>query len=412
MSTNNAERQNKKEKRKLSLVTKLIIAILFGIIIGNYTNLSIVRIFKTFSVMFGSFLSFFIPFMIVGFVVFGIAKLTEGAGKLLGITALISYGSTLIAGTIAYLVASTVYPMWIKNSFSIIDLDSVKVVDPYFSIPLSPPFEVTTAIVFSFMMGISISFLKSKGQGEVSFKLFEEFEEIIKLVLDKFVIPLLPIHILGIFSELTYSGVVFTVLGVFLKIYLCVFIIHYVYMFLMFSLAGYLTKTNPLKYIKNQIPAYFTAIGTQSSAATIPINIESGLKNGTSPEIVNFVVPLCATIHLSGSMITLTSCIMGILVLNGMSYSLGIILPFIGILGFSMVAAPGAPGGGVMTALPFLVMVGINPDGNLASLLIALYITQDSFGTAINVSGDNAIAIYVDYIYKKYIKKGKETKTN
>lgn len=396
---------NIKEKKKLSLVTKLIISIILGVLIGNYTSLEVVKIFKTFSAMFGSFLSFFIPFMIIGFVVFGIAKLTEGAGKLLGFTTLISYLSTLLAGFIAYIVAITFYPQWISNSFSYINFDLVKVVDPYFGIPLTPPFEVTTAIVFSFMMGISISVLRNKGQGNLLFNLFEEFEEIIKLVLSKFVIPLLPLHILGIFAELTYSGVVFTVIGVFLKIYLCIFLIHYLYILFMFSIAGSLTKTNPIKYIKNQIPAYFTAIGTQSSAATIPINIESGLKNGTSPEIVNFVIPLCATIHLSGSMITLTSCIMGILILNGMSYSLGIILPFIAILGISMVAAPGAPGGAVMTALPFLLMVGINPEGQLASLLIALYITQDSFGTAINVAGDNAIAIYIDYIYKKFIRK-------
>lgn len=392
------------EKFKLGLVPKLILAIIVGILIGQFTPLGFIRVFKTFSTFFGSFLSFFIPLMIVGFVVSGIAKLTEGAGKLLGLTAIIAYVSTLIAGTFSYTVAASLYPKLASGISSAINFTG-KDVKPYFSIPLSAPFDVTVAIVFAFMMGITISYMRAQGKAEITFNLFNDFEDIITRVLAGFVIPLLPFHILGIFAELTYSGVVFTVIGVFFKIYLCIFAIHYIYMLIMFSLAGALSKKNPFTLIKNQLPAYFTAVGTQSSAATIPVNIQSGLKNGTSPEIVNFVVPLCATIHLSGSMITLTSCIMGILILNGMTYSLTIMVPFIAMLGIAMVAAPGAPGGAVMAALPFLFMVGIDADGALGSLLIALYITQDSFGTAINVSGDNAIAIYVDEFYKKYIKK-------
>lgn len=342
--------------------------------------------------------------MIVGFVVSGIAKLTEGAGKLLGLTAVIAYVSTLIAGTFSYTVAANLYPRLIAGISSSINFTG-KDVRPYFSIPLKAPFDVTVAIVFAFMMGITISYMRAQGKAEITFSIFNDFENIITRVLASFVIPLLPFHILGIFAELTYSGVVFTVIGVFIKIYLCIFVIHYIYMFIMFSIAGTISKKNPFTLIKNQLPAYFTAVGTQSSAATIPVNIQSGLKNGTSPEIVNFVIPLCATIHLSGSMITLTSCIMGILILNGLPFSLATVIPFIAMLGIAMVAAPGAPGGAVMAALPFLFMIGIDADGALGSLLIALYITQDSFGTAINVSGDNAIAIYVDEFYKKYIKK-------
>lgn len=391
--------------KKLGLVPRLLIAIVVGIIIGQFAPLGFIRVFKTFSTFFGSFLSFFIPFMIIGFVVIGIAKLTEGAGKLLGLTAVIAYASTLIAGMFSYTVASSFYPTLIRGI--ILDFATEgKSVAPYFSIPLKAPFDVTVAIVFAFMMGITISTLRTKKLiGDLTFNLFDEYEKIITAVLAGFVIPLLPIHILGIFSELTYSGTVFTVIGVFLKIYLCIFAMHYIYMLIMFSIAGGLSKRNPLRLIKNQIPAYLTAVGTQSSAATIPVNVQAGLKNGTSKEIVNFVVPLCATIHLSGSIITLTSCIMGVLLLNGMPHSFGVMMPFICMLGIAMVAAPGAPGGAVMSALPFLFMIGIDAQGPLASLLIALYITQDSFGTAINVSGDNAIAIYVDEYYKRFIKK-------
>lgn len=392
------------EKKKIGLVPKLILAIIVGIIVGLYTPLGFIRVFKTFSTFFGSFLSFFIPLMIVGFVVSGIAKLTEGAGKLLGFTAFVSYLSTIIAGTFSYTVAATFYPKMLSSVSSTVSFEE-KEVAPYFSIPLKAPFDVTVAIVFAFMMGITLSYMRTNKKGETTYNLFNEYEEVITKVLAAFVIPLLPFHILGIFAELTYGGAVFSVIGVFIKIYLCIFVMHYIYMLIMYSIAGTVSKRNPFTMMKNQLPAYFTAVGTQSSAATIPVNIQSGLKNGTSPEIVNFVIPLCATIHLSGSMITLTSCIMGIMILNGMSFSLATIFPFICMLGIAMVAAPGAPGGAVMAALPFLFMIGIDAHGAMGSLLIALYITQDSFGTAINVSGDNAIAVYVDEFYKKYIKK-------
>ena len=225
------------EKFKLGLVPKLILAIIIGILIGHFTPLGFIRIFKTFSTFFGSFLSFFIPLMIVGFVVSGIAKLTEGAGKLLGLTAIIAYLSTLVAGTFSYIVAANFYPKLISGISSSINFTG-KNVNPYFSIPLKAPFDVTVAIVFAFMMGITISYMRTHGKGEITFSIFNDFEDIITRVLVGFVIPLLPFHILGIFAELTYSEVVFTVIGVFLKIYLCIFAIHYVYMLIMFSFAG------------------------------------------------------------------------------------------------------------------------------------------------------------------------------
>lgn len=396
-------------KFKFGLVPRLILAIILGIILGSFMPLGLVRVFKTFSTFFGSFLSFFIPFMIIGFVVAGIARLTEGAGKLLAFTAIVSYVSTIIAGLFSYTVGSTLYPNFVSPELvgklqDAINSGSLSVA-PYFTIPLKPALDVTAAIVFAFMMGITISYLRSQKKGEYTFKIFDEFETVVTKVLSNFIIPLLPIHIFGIFTELTYSGQVFYIIKLFLTIYLCIFAMHYIYMLVMFSIAGGISKKNPFRLIKNQIPGYLTAVGTQSSAATIPINVQCGLNNGTSPEIVNFVVPLCATIHLSGSIITLTSCIMGVLLMTGMPHSLSVMFPFIAMLGIAMVAAPGAPGGAVMSALPFLYMIGIDSTGPLGALLIALYVTQDSFGTAINVSGDNAIAIYVDEFYKRFVKK-------
>lgn len=397
------------KKLKFSLVIHLIFAIFLGIILGNFLPLSFVRIFKTFTSFFGSFLAFFIPFMIIGFVVIGIARLSEGAGILLALTAGISYISTIIAGLFSYTVAFNFYPNLVSTdlvkSLQYTISNNSMLVSPYFTIPLSPALDVTTAIVFAFMVGITISYMRKEKIGETTFNIFNDFEMIVKRILNHFIIPLLPIHIFGIICELTYTGEVFSIIKLFITIYLCIFAMHYIYMLVMFSIAGTISKKNPFRLIKNQISGYLTAVGTQSSAATIPVNIQCGLKNGTSKEIVNFVVPLCATIHLSGSMITITSCVMGVLIMSGMNYSLTTILPFIAMLGIAMVAAPGAPGGAIMSALPFLYMINIDSNGPLGALLIALYLTQDSFGTAINVSGDNAIAIYVDEFYKKFIKK-------
>ncbi|WP_277285478.1 dicarboxylate/amino acid:cation symporter [Sneathia sanguinegens] len=397
------------KKLKSSLVIRLIFAIFLGIILGNFLPLSFVRIFKTFTSFFGSFLAFFIPFMIIGFVVIGIARLSEGAGILLALTAGISYISTIIAGLFSYTVAFNFYPNLVSTdlvkSLQYTISNNSMLVLPYFTIPLSPALDVTTAIVFAFMVGITISYMRKEKIGETTFNIFNDFEMIVTRILNYFIIPLLPIHIFGIICELTYTGEVFSIIKLFITIYLCIFAMHYIYMLVMFSIAGTISKKNPFRLIKNQISGYLTAVGTQSSAATIPVNIQCGLKNGTSKEIVNFVVPLCATIHLSGSMITITSCVMGVLIMSGINYSLTTILPFIAMLGIAMVAAPGAPGGAIMSALPFLYMINIDSNGPLGALLIALYLTQDSFGTAINVSGDNAIAIYVDEFYKKFIKK-------
>ena len=392
--------------KKIGLVPRLIIAITLGILLGLILPSPVIRIFVTFSSLFSKYLSFVIPFMIIGFVVTGISDLRQGAGKLLGITTLIAYVSTIVAGSLSYLMATNIFPKILNfTSFAAIEHPEKNLLTAYFEIPLAPMFDVTSAIVFAFIMGLSISWLRNNGEGQTTYNLFREFSKIITKLLSTSVIPLLPVYIFGTFMNMTYSGQMFTTLSIFLKVFVCVIILHILYISALFVFAGGLSGKNPFTCMKNQIPGYFTALGTQSSAATIPINLECAKRNGTSPEIREFVVPLCATIHLAGSIITITSCVVTVLMMNNMAYDVTKVFPFILVLGVAMVAAPGAPGGAIMSALPFLGMVGIAANSPLASLLIALYITQDSFGTAANVSGDNAIAIIVDWIYHKFIKK-------
>ena len=398
------------KKKKLGLVPKLIIAIILGILVGQMRFLpeGLLRLPVTFSSIFSTFLSFIIPLMILGFVVVGISDLTEGAGKLLGMTTVLAYGSTLAARILSYLMASAFFPSFIGESLVEKISGSSEGLSTLFSIPLSPLLDVTGAIVFSFVMGVGISALKSKGSGKYLYGFFKEFSEIISNVLSKVIIPLLPVYIFGNFLNLSYSGSVFSILSIFWKVFLLIIALHLLYVGFLFFVAGGVSGKNPWMLLKNQIPGYVTAVGTQSSAATIPVNVECARKNGVSKEIREFVVPLCATIHLAGSIITITSCVTAVLLIYDLPHGISLMATFIATLGVAMVAAPGAPGGAIMSALPFLTLVGIDPTGTMGQLLITLYLTQDSFGTAANVSGDNALAILVETFHKKsLLKEGK-----
>jgi Na+/H+-dicarboxylate symporter len=390
-------------KKKIGLVPKLIIGIIVGILIGSFAPTFIVSILVTLSTLFAAFLKFMIPFIIIGFVTAGIADLATGAGKLLGVTTAIAYGSTIVAGSLAFTVASLIFPTFIDPSVaSQIGDPEAGMLDAIFTIPLSPMVDVTAAIVFSFMLGIGISVLRNKGKGETLYGVFQEFQFIVTKVLSTIIIPLLPLYIAGTFANITYAGEVWDILNIFWRVYLIVIPLHLIYIFIQFMLGGAVSGKNPFMMLKNQLPGYLTAIGTQSSAATIPVNVECAKNNGISKEIREFCVPLCATIHLSGSIISITCFTVAVLMMNGMPHGFTIVFPFILMLGIAMVAAPGAPGGAIMSALPFLPMVGIPSDGGLASLMIALYLTQDSFGTAANVSGDNAIAAVIDHLNDKW----------
>ena len=385
--------------KKIGLIPRMILGILVGILVGLYLPDWFVRITITFSSIFGAFLNFIIPLMILAFVTKGIADLGEGAGRLLGVTVGLAYMSTLIGGSLSYFMANAIFPGFISpEQVAAIQDSEGLTLEPYFEVPITPFFDVTSAIIFAFMLGISISWLRKTKQGEVLYHAVSEFNIVITKVLGTAIVPLLPFFILGNFAKMAKSGSVFAVLSIFWKIFLCVIALHLLYVSVLFIISGSYTGKNPFTMIKNQVRGYLTAVGTQSSAATIPVNLQCAENNGVSREIGDFVIPLGATVHMPGSMITITACTFTILTMYDMPHSYGLILRLIAILGIAMVAAPGAPGGAVMSALPFLPVVGISPESTMASLLITLYLTQDSFGTACNITGDAAIACIVNKI--------------
>ncbi|SCJ21774.1 L-serine dehydratase%2C beta chain [uncultured Eubacterium sp.] len=347
-----------KKKFKLGLVPKLIIAIIIGILFGQFLPTGFCRFVVTLSGFFSTYLKFIIPLMILAYVTMGIADLSQGAGQLLLITVALAYGSTLLAGTASYLVSSNLFPHFMTSgALDQISATADASLKPYFSLTITPLFDTLSAVVLAFILGLCLSTMKGKEIGNSLYNGMSDFSTIIDKVLHKTIIPLLPLYICGTFTDMTKSGKTFAILGILWKVFLVVILMHFVCIAIQFTVAGSISKKKPLTLIKNQIPGYTTALGTQSSAATIPVNLECAKNDGVSSQIRNFVVPLCANIHMAGSMITITACATAVCLMNQLPISLATVVPFIMTLGVAMVASPGAPGGSIMTALPFLYMV-------------------------------------------------------
>ena len=380
-----------------NLLFKVFCGILLGILLGwlvlkGWFPQWIYRIVLTFKGLFGSFLGFSIPLIIMGLVMPSISKLGKNAGRLLLITVGIAYSFTLFSGFSTYFASEAIFPSLLENQH-IKPMEDEQVLTPFFSIQMPPITDVMTALVLSFIMGIGLS-LKEKS---VLSGVIEEFGEIVSWLIAKAIIPVLPYYIMSIFAEITFGGKVVSVIEVFFKLIVVLFVMHIILLIIQYLIAGVIAKKNPFKSLANMLPAYATALGTQSSAATIPITLQQAIKMGVSPRIAGFVIPLCATIHLSGSTMKITACAMALMLLEGMPFDLELFSGFIMMLGIIMVAAPGVPGGAIMAALGILgSMLGFNEGQQ--GLMIALYVAMDSFGTACNVTGDGAVALIVNKI--------------
>ncbi len=391
-------------KLKIGLLPKVIIAIIAGIVASLFFPMWGVRIFVTITSIFSGFLSFIIPLIILGLVAPGIADLGKGAGKLLAITALIAYGSTIVAGLFSYFTTRWSLPLLLsaEELTSGSNLSFVETVGVYFNVDMPPLMSVTTALILAFVIGLGVAAI----DGDKTKALLQEFREIIILIIEKAIIPLLPLYIFGIFIKIGTEGQVALVLGLFFKVILVIFVMHVLWLLFQFITAGAIINKNPFKALLTMMPAYMTALGTQSSAATIPVTLMQAKKNGVDEDVADFVIPLCATIHLSGSMLKIVACAFAIMFMTGMDASFEMFAGFIMMLGITMIAAPGVPGGAIMAAVALLQsMLGF--DETLIGLMIALYITMDSFGTACNVTGDGAIAMVMNRVNRK-LKREKE----
>lgn len=384
------------KKIKLGLLPKIIIAIILGIGAGTISPDMPVRVFVTFNSLFSEFLGFLIPLIIVGLVTPAIADIGKGAGKLLVVTTLLAYGATIFSGFLSYGVSQTIFPSLISSNVQIEQISEAQGIKPFFTVSIPAPLNVMTSLVMAFTLGLGIANLNTQSLKDM----FGEFRDIITKTIQVVVLPLLPIYIFGIFFNMTHSGEVFKVLTMFVKIIGVIFVMHIFLLLFQYAIAGIFAKKNPLRLLSRMMPAYFTALGTQSSAATIPVTLRQTILNGVNKDIAGFVIPLCATIHLSGSTMKIVACAIALMMMQGIGYDFQSIVGFIFMLGITMVAAPGVPGGAIMAALGILSsMLGFD-DKSLA-LMIALYIAMDSFGTACNVTGDGALALIIDKFFGK-----------
>ena len=382
--------------KKIGLLPRILIAIVLGVLIGNVLPEAWVRIFVTFNGLFSQFLGFLIPLIIIGLVAPAIADIGRAAGRLLLLTVVLAYADTIVAGLLAFATGTMLFPMLIDSDASMAVEKTADALQPYFQLQIPAILDVMAALVSSFVIGIGIAYTDSPTLK----KGFSEFRTIIEKTIQSVIIPLLPLYIFGIFLGMTFTGEAYHIILVFAKIICIIFLLHIFILLYEFLIAGGLARKNPFRLLVNMLPAYFTALGTSSSAATIPVTLRQVKKNGVSDDVASFCVPLCATIHLSGSMMKITCCALTVCLIGGLPHDLPLFLHFIMLLGVCMVAAPGVPGGAVMAALgPLAGILGFSPDAQ--ALIIALYIAMDSFGTACNVTGDGALAVIIDKLHQK-----------
>lgn len=385
------------QKRHFGLLPRIIVAMIAGIGCGFIFPEAIARIFVTFNSLFGNFLSFCIPLIIVGFVVPAIAEIGKRAGKMLVFTALLAYVATFFSGMFSYFVGTLTFPALLSDTAVGVSASESHALQPFFSIDIPPLMSVMTALVVAFVFGLGVA---QTDVTSVLRRCFVEMREIIIKVIYTVVIPLLPFYIFGIFMNMTIADEVGPMLITFAKIILVIFAIHIAVLLLQFSVASLFSTTtrNPLKLLWRMMPAYFTALGTQSSAATIPVTLARTKALGVSEGVAGFVVPLCATIHMSGSTLKIVACALALMITQQMPYDTPMFVGFVAMLGITMVAAPGVPGGSIMAALGILSqMLGFTDADN--ALMIALYIAMDSFGTACNVTGDGALSVIVNRFF-------------
>lgn len=390
-------------KHKFGLLPKVLLAIALGIVFGLFVPEWFTRIALTFNNISGNFLNFVIPLLILGLVAPGIADLGSKAGRLLVITAALAYAFTLFSGFGTFFTSLGVLPRLLGGTeMSAPGETAATPLQPFFTVEMPPLMGVMTALILAFVLGLGMAYIHSdKLKG-----MMDDFKLIIERVISKVIIPLLPFYIFGIFLSMTQSGQVSGILGIFLKLIVIIFVMTVVLLLIQFSIAGLVARQNPLKMLRTMMTAYMTALGTQSSAATIPVTLAQTVKIGVRPEVAGFVVPLCATIHLSGSMMKIVACSLAVMMLSGLDVSMGTYSGFILLLGITMIAAPGVPGGAIMAAIGLLEsMLGF--DENMIGLMIATYIAMDSFGTATNVTGDGAIAVIVNAIDSRMIRREK-----
>ena len=384
------------KKIKLSLFVKVLIAIVLGALLGLVAPEVMVRIFKTFNVLFAQLLKFIVPLLVLGLVTPAIYGLGKGAGKMLLIVVAVAYISTICAGLFAYGCSSAFLPNIIEPGSLSAEAAETKTFAPYVDLKIPPLCDILTALCLSFMIGICCIYMK----GDVLRRWFNEFGEVVKMTIEKAIIPLMPLYIFTMMCEMSAAGKIAAVMGSGAKVILTGVVLSILYLVLQYCIAGAIAGKNPFRCLWNMLPAYLTGFSICSSSAVIPVTTECTLKNGVSREVTDFVVPLCSNVHMCGSVIKLATTAVAVAYMMGTPISFPLFLNFVLMLGVATVASPGVMSGVLMASVGFLESIlGFTPE--MTALLMTIYLALDGYGPACNVTGDGAIALGLDRFFRR-----------
>lgn len=385
-----------KKKIKLSLFVKVLIAIACGALLGLFAPEILVRILKTFNVLFAQLLKFVVPLLVLGLVTPAIANVGKGAGKMLLAVIGIAYLSTVCAGLFSYVCTSSVFPLYIKPGELSTEAVAAKTFAPYFELKIPAVCDMLTALVLSFLFGVGMIYVKSPGLKRA----FDEFGEIIKIVIEKVIIPLLPWYIFSMICEMSAKGVIDVVLSSGIKVIATGVVLSILFLLIQYVIAGIIDRKNPFKCLWNMLPAYLTGFSICSSAAVIPVTSECARKNGVDEDIINFTIPLCSNVHMCGSTIKLAATAIAVAYITGTPVPLALYLNFVLMQAIATVASPGVMGGVLMASVGLLESIlGFTPEQT--ALLMTIYLALDGYGPACNVTGDGAIAMIMDRFFKR-----------
>lgn len=389
-----------------SLIFKLILAVFLGLLIGLYSPKSFMNVIVTLKYILGQVIFFAVPLIIIGFIAPSIAKLKSNASELLGYAITFAYISSIGAATFSAIFGYMLIPKLSIQSTT----DTLRELPALiFQLDIPQIMPVMSALFLSIILGLATAWTKA----DLFEKLLDQFQDIVLSLVKKIVIPLLPIFIATTFATLAYEGSITNQLPVFIKVIIIVLIGHFIWLAFLYALSGFMSGKNPMEVLKHYGPAYLTAVGSMSSAATLPVSIECAKKSKVlRKDILNFSIPLFSNIHLCGSVLTEVFFVMVVSqILYGKLPDVSSMILFIVLLGIFAIGAPGVPGGTVMASLGLITSVlGFNETGT--ALILTIFALQDSFGTACNVTADGALTLMLTGVAnKKNIKEESEEKS-
>lgn len=371
-----------------SLPFRLLLGVAIGIFVGLFANEALMNVVVTLKFVLGEFINFCVPLIVIGFIAPSITKLGNNASKMLGVALVIAYVSSIGA---AFMSTGAGYAL-IPHLNIASQVEGLKTLpEVIFKLEIPQIMGVMSALVFSVLIGLAATWTKAKTITSI----LEEFQKIVLQIVSKIVIPVLPFFIALTFCSLSYEGTITKQLPVFLKVIVIVMIGHYIWLGLLYILGGVYSKKNPMNVLRNYGPAYITAVGTMSSAATLAVALKCAKKSEPTlrEDMADFGVPLFANIHLCGSVLTEVFFVMTVSqILYGEIPSITTMVLFCLLLGIFAIGAPGVPGGTVMASLGLITgVLGFDQTGT--ALMLTIFALQDSFGTACNVTGDGALTL-------------------